>query len=413
MKRFLILFLFLLASHPVLAQPGTPNSDFKYGSVDPNGTVSCTPTAPRKVLYVRLSVGIYLCTATDTWTLQAGSGGSGLTNLNGLTTDPQTFATSTSGTNFTISSSGSTHTFNLPIASATNTGKLSNADWTAFNGKLSPSNNLSDVANASTARANLGAVPLTRQIIAGDGLAGGGDLSGTMTFDIDLMSFTTKTTNNANDYVFLYDQTASEYRKITRSNFISGLGGTPGGSNTQVQFNDGGAFAGDSDFTWNNTNKRLILGDGSAKGIQFGSLSGTFGGRFWRDSGTIFLGVPSLGSFQVIATDATSLFTVYEPNGRANLGAGSNGIGSTAQLFILANSATTVGAEIRQASSATADFAQFKSSAGTDLTRITASGDVYVTASTRGIILTDGSGGCWRVTVSTLGALTTTSVTCP
>lgn len=36
-------------------------------------------------------------------------------------------------------------------------------------------------------------------------------------------------------------------------------GGTPGGSDTQIQFNDGGAFGGDADFTWNKTTKLLSL----------------------------------------------------------------------------------------------------------------------------------------------------------
>lgn len=59
----------------------------------------------------------------------------GLTALNGLTAQVQNFATGTSGTDFSISSSGSIHTFNLPTASATNRGLLSAADWSTFNGK--------------------------------------------------------------------------------------------------------------------------------------------------------------------------------------------------------------------------------------------------------------------------------------
>jgi hypothetical protein len=59
----------------------------------------------------------------------------GLTALNGLTAQVQNFATGASGTDFAISSSASTHTFNLPTASALNRGALSSADWSTFNNK--------------------------------------------------------------------------------------------------------------------------------------------------------------------------------------------------------------------------------------------------------------------------------------
>ena len=41
-----------------------------------------------------------------------------------------------------------------------------------------------------------------------------------------------------------------------------GGGGTPGGSTTQLQFNDAGAFGGDADLTWNSTtNVMTVTGD--------------------------------------------------------------------------------------------------------------------------------------------------------
>jgi hypothetical protein len=45
----------------------------------------------------------------------------------------------------------------------------------------------------------------------------------------------------------------------TTLNATGGGGGTPGGSTTQVQFNDAGAFGGDADFTWDKTNNILTL----------------------------------------------------------------------------------------------------------------------------------------------------------
>lgn len=43
-----------------------------------------------------------------------------------------------------------------------------------------------------------------------------------------------------------------------------GGSGSPGGSNTQVQFNDSGAFGGDADFTWNKTTNALTVGTASS-----------------------------------------------------------------------------------------------------------------------------------------------------
>jgi hypothetical protein len=76
------------------------------------------PSVPSSILTVTQQSGILA--------------GTGITAINSLTTSAQTMATGTSGTDFAINSSGSTHTFNLPSASSTNRGALSNTDWTRF-----------------------------------------------------------------------------------------------------------------------------------------------------------------------------------------------------------------------------------------------------------------------------------------
>lgn len=62
--------------------------------------------------------------------------------LNSLTGSSQTFATGTSGTDFAINSSGTTHTFNIPSSSGSNRGMLLSADWTTFNNKIGSLNAL-------------------------------------------------------------------------------------------------------------------------------------------------------------------------------------------------------------------------------------------------------------------------------
>jgi hypothetical protein len=69
--------------------------------------------------------GPHLCQIITTFT-------TGLTALNGLTAQVQNFSVGTTGTDFNIASAVSTHTFNLPTASATNRGALSAADWALF-----------------------------------------------------------------------------------------------------------------------------------------------------------------------------------------------------------------------------------------------------------------------------------------
>jgi hypothetical protein len=92
----------------------------------------------------RLAIRIYVNVDTRTVTLHTEDNhlcqvvttfSKGLISLNNLTRQTQFFATGTSGTDFAISSATATHTFNLPVASASNTGKLSSTDWTTFNNK--------------------------------------------------------------------------------------------------------------------------------------------------------------------------------------------------------------------------------------------------------------------------------------
>jgi hypothetical protein len=92
----------------------------------------------------RIAVRVFVTTSGRTLVLHTENGhlcqvittlSTGVNAINGLTAQVQNLATGTAGTDFAISSASSTHTFNLPTASAANRGALSSADWSTFNGK--------------------------------------------------------------------------------------------------------------------------------------------------------------------------------------------------------------------------------------------------------------------------------------
>lgn len=74
-------------------------------------------------------------TGNTGWSAVGGGGGSGLTNLNGLTAGTQSFAVGTTGTDFAVSSATSTHTFNLPDAGASARGVVTTGTQTIAGAK--------------------------------------------------------------------------------------------------------------------------------------------------------------------------------------------------------------------------------------------------------------------------------------
>ena len=101
-----------------------------WGSADENMSIysEVAQTSP----FAHPAIQSTILTITQQSGIMAGTG---ITAINSLTGAAQTMVAGTSGTDFAVSSTGTTHTFNLPTASATNRGALSTTDWSTFNGK--------------------------------------------------------------------------------------------------------------------------------------------------------------------------------------------------------------------------------------------------------------------------------------
>jgi len=104
-----------------------------WGSADINMSIRAEASQTTPLVHPAVQSTIF------TITQQAGIlAGTGITAINSLTGSAQTMVTGTDSTDFKIVSTGTSHTFNLPTASATNRGALSSANWTTFNSKIGP-----------------------------------------------------------------------------------------------------------------------------------------------------------------------------------------------------------------------------------------------------------------------------------
>jgi hypothetical protein len=65
--------------------------------------------------------------------------------------------------------------------------------------------------------------------------------------------------------------TGSDFQGRLGDNWVSLTSASPGGSDTHVQFNNDGAFGGDSNFAWDNSNKRLGIATASYERLSLGS----------------------------------------------------------------------------------------------------------------------------------------------
>lgn len=179
----------------------------------------------------------------------------GIADLNGLTDATQTFATGTSGTDFNISSASGTHTFNIPSASFTARGLVTTG-----------AQNIAGIKSFNSA---------VKMLLTGE-FGVDSSVRGSAIFHTTDSSVTLQGSNSTTaDYTLTLPTTAGSSGQILSTDGTGVLswinpssGGTPAGSNTQIQFNNGGSFGASTNFEWVDASTRLDIGSPASPGTS-------------------------------------------------------------------------------------------------------------------------------------------------
>jgi hypothetical protein len=101
-----------------------------------------------------------------------------------------------------------------------------------------------------------------------------------------------------------------------------GNGGTPGGLNTQIQFNDNDTFGGDNTLTWNKTTNYMYLG-GNANVLGTMNVLTTLNSANFTATGTANLsGTVSLSNTTILASSTLTVAGNLNTQGSANVNLG-------------------------------------------------------------------------------------------
>lgn len=302
-------------------------------------------------------------------------------------------ATITAGDNILITNGPGSITIN---ATGFGTGNVAGTGVAGQLAQWSGASNIVGIATANVTQGGTGAASLTaNNIVTGNGTGpvtliapgtGGNVVTSNGTafnsaaptwFGSAIVSgCTTVTANSTGNITFATANanltiTTDNTTKTVTFNATSGGGGTPGGSNTQIQFNDGGAFGGDAGFVYDKTNdvttlspagngghtinvpankaaslslqqnsvQKAFFGINGSGGDQY--ISGTSGdGVIWLSSGAKLLASTDGGVSVVFQLDSTSGLVASGTTTNNNAAAGK--IGEYISSFVAPGSAVSL-----------------------------------------------------------------------
>jgi len=169
----------------------------------------------------------------------------GITTLNTLTGAVQTFAVGTSGTDFNIDSTGTTHTFNIPSATFSNRGLITTT-----------AQNIAGIKSFNSS---------VKMLLSGE-FGVDSSVRGTAIFHSTAAGSVTLQASNSTsaDYTLTLPINDGDSGQVlstdgtgTLSWIAAGGSGTPAGSDTELQYNNGGVFGASALLTFDDINNEL------------------------------------------------------------------------------------------------------------------------------------------------------------
>ena len=363
-----------------------------------------------------------------------------------------TLASSTSGSDFTITNANPTWTFNLPSASGVNRGLLTSADWTTFNGKQ---NNITwPIAVASTSLTGGVGLTLTTNDMACDTASGSvfgclasadwttfNNKQGSLTFPLVYASTTHLTatspllitagdlsltgrlstingiaTTTGNLIVGRTDTTGwyglvvgSNGKVLTASSTATDgiswetvvASASAGGANTNIQVNEAGAIAGYAGFNYSSSTQMLTVGTSTISGLVSCNTIDTDG------AGKLVCGTDETGGGTESGWRVSSPF-VYLATSTDIVGIGATS--TLAKLFIQNATTASTTLFLQKSANQTGNLLSIASSTGTILSGINSDGLFMAATGTVALpsitFLSDTNTGLYRNGADNLGITT-------
>lgn len=171
----------------------------------------------------------------------------------------QTLGILSDGTGYSYTTPGFVSSFRLTVGEEFTQTQITEV-WNTVAVSLGdvPSLSLSDLADVGVTTGTAG-----RLLVADGDSWESQAISGAITLDgtgATAFNATAETVADNNDLILIYDDTATAYKRMTRANFLSGVGASPAGTGTEIQYRVNGTTFGAAAVHWDTTQSTLMIG---------------------------------------------------------------------------------------------------------------------------------------------------------